>query len=120
MKKAIIIIIVIALLTAAAVYIRYRMRKPKISIEKIDWINKTVEYCMSYNGDKRCGIQSLEDGIITSIPSKDKTFTYYIKPIYGPEIIQFALLDEKNKIIVGTQVNFKDKSETPLANIIKE
>jgi hypothetical protein len=117
MKKAIIIIFILALITAGVIYFRYRKRLPKVSLDKIDWVNRSVEYSMSANGENNNGTQSIEDNTITITPTKDKKFTFYIEPIYGPGLMQFAILDDKNNVVTGRLVNFNAKNETALTSL---
>ena len=116
MKKSIIIIIIIIAI-AAGTYIYIKSRKPKVNFEAIDWINKTVEYSMSVNGENRTGVQSLADSIITNINTKDGKYTFFIQSIFGFNQVQLAIL-QGNKVVTGILIDFKAQTQTPLIKLI--
>ena len=112
MKVAIIIFLALVII---AVLI-YLYLQPRVKLDKIDWINKTVEYTMIINGEKRHGIQFLGDSIITDIKTKDGKNSFWIKSLYNAGLIEIGILDN-GVVKTGHLIDINNKSVTPLVRI---
>lgn len=112
MKYVIITIIIVAVISVLI----YLYLQPRVKLGKIDWINKTVEYTMTINGEKRSGIQSLQDSVITDIKTKDGKNSFWIKSLYNAGVIEIGIL-ENGKVKTGQLININTKSVSPLVRI---
>lgn len=109
MKKALIIISIISVL-GAGTGIFFWMRKPKISAEKIDYLQKSVDYKMSAGGVDFNGTKLFSDKTTT-----EKTVGDY-KFVASAEGAGFVLAIFKSGTMVkGLSINLTDRTSTELA-----
>lgn len=121
--KQVIFIFIIAIVIAVVIYL---YRQPRVKLDKIDWVNKTINYTMSINGEKRSGVHSLDDSTITKIGTKNGKNIFWIKSLYNAGLIEIGILDGKSNpnvkvssepVIIGHLIDIKNKSVTPLVKI---
>lgn len=119
MKKTVIIILILLILAAIGIAFWLRSRRPKISFENIDWLNGTVKFVMSVNGQNYSGTHSVGDDTNEDITSKDKKYRFLVKPIYGLKVVQFFIM-EGTKTLAQGEVDFKNKKQSEETLLTKE
>ena len=119
-------VLLIIILVAIIIGVIYWYRKPKISIERIDWLNKTVNYKITASGVSKIGVASINDIDIDKSPLG--SYNIYVESIPGGSfntmggrnsvnpVIKIGILKD-GKIIMGNTIDFTNKTNSPSLSI---
>ncbi len=119
-------ILLIIILIAIVVGVIYWYRKPRISINSIDWLNKSVNYTISAGGANVSGVQSINDTLINRSPIGG--YNIYIESNPGGSfnsvngintnnpVIKIGIL-KNGTIVVGNTIDFTNKTNSPSLSI---